>query len=107
MIIIAATLTRGPGYAQDFISEKVYNVTFQWAQDPKNLGGGEGKGAKTVFFYVALASHSHRQQSFFFPIIPYNKFLHPPTTPQPLKCLIRSMKTLLKTRQNVPGYAQD
>ena len=48
-----------------FISEKVHNVTFPWAQGPKILGG-KGKGAKMVFFYVALASHSHRQQPFFF-----------------------------------------
>ena len=35
---------------------------FSGHKAPKFLGG---KGAKTVFFYVVLASHSHHQQSFF------------------------------------------
>ena len=46
---------------------------------PKIWGGG--KRAKTAFFFcVALASHSSSTTIFcFFPFIPHNKFLHPPT----------------------------
>ena len=90
-----------------FISEKVYRCYFSVGTRHKRVFWGWRKGGrKQYFFYVALASHSHRQQSFFSPIIPYNKFLHPPTTPQPPKYLIRSMKTLLKTRRNVTAYVQ-
>ena len=39
------------------------SMTFLWAQGPKFWG--EGKGAKTEFFYVALASHIHHQQPSF------------------------------------------
>ena len=51
-----------------------------------------GKGTKTVFSYEALASRTYRQQSsfnqfLFFPLILYNKFIHPPTTLQSPKYL--------------------
>ena len=48
------------------IPEKVHDVTFQWAQGPNVFFLGGGKGAKTVFFYVALASLSCRQPFFYF-----------------------------------------
>ena len=67
--------------------------------------GSEGKGTKTVLFYVALASPSHRPQSFF-PFVPYNKFLHPPNHATTTKIPHLLHETLLKTRQSLMTYVQ-
>ena len=78
------------------LTDKVLGWSFYFQRDTtlsehKAKIGGKGKGAKTVFSYEALASLTYRQQSsfnqFFFPLIQYNKFVHPPTTLQSPKYL--------------------
>ena len=57
----------------------------------QNLGG---EGGENSIFLCSPSESISSSTTILFPFIPYNKFLHPPTTPQSPKCLIRSMKTL-------------
>ena len=109
--VVAHTRPAFPKNAYDarvatlFITDKVYKVYFSVGTRPKNFLVGEGKMYYSILFYVALASPSHRPQSFF-PFIPYNKFLHPPNHATTTKIPHLLHETLLKTRQNVMTYVQ-